>query len=803
MKFKRKGTKIVIIITIIFATIFTSFASFIIFQESIIQTAIRNNKEEYEKAQEEHELKTRPIYDLQYKEEMPTVQQMSGPMGYDEASIIRALNQILGAYTPERLFEYLGLKDLFRADTIISLLPGCISGEIKHNVKATYSLAQAIKEFGWDRSKRGGKPPNHWDANNAFGIKVGGGKPNEYWGGSGETWNTHENVGGGRKPQKDGFRVYDTLWHSCMDHARLLSEEKLYVKANLPSKTNAHDWGYALGVAGYYTTNNPGEIEDYASDLQGVYDFNHFDKLEILVQQVKEVLARSGGGYVTPGGVAIPGGEWTPQNSLGGIQIANTNRIQHNYRKGNNRKIEYIVIHDTQNHGADAAAHFGYFNKPSSKASAHYGVDDKSIYQYVDDKDISFHCGDPKSGGYDRTIHRSNNNSIGIEMCVNDGSSFKTTVQKTLYLTKQLMTKYNIPLNRVIRHYDVSGKICPRQFSPNNWKLWYQFKKDLQYLIQGSNASNMGGPIYNGGSTGVTGGGGTALQGGQLRGTIVTAKYSAYYPSNDPLQGGLYAAYNSEKLNPDTNTCAAPPSVKFNTPIQPLGTGTRIDGQIYRVNDRGSAIQIQSGNVYRFDILMHNRKERYDFGRRTGKAIIGNGTGTSTSLSTNNSFSTGNTSPKPVQNSGQSVPSTLTQVIVTGNGRSAATSAGVNYDALPAARKAILDVAAKQLGKPYLWGATGPNKFDCSGLTQFVYNNALGIKIPRTSAMQANWKGFRKVSEDEAAPGDLVYHPGHIMIFLRKSDKPGKPIVLHAPHSGDVVKIGYASGKNNTFRKLL
>ena len=800
MKFKRKGTKIVIIITIIFATIFTSFASFIIFQESIIQTAIRNNKEEYEKAQEEHELKTRPIYDLQYKEEMPTVQQMSGPMGYDEASIIYALNQILGSFTPEVLKEFLGVKEMFRADTVYHILTGAISGELKYGVRASFTCAQGCYELSWDKSRTTGKKPGTFDIKNAYGIKVGSKrKTNEYWDGRGKNMDTKEYYGGSAKVENHAFRVYDSFWHSGMDHARMLAEEPWYTKHNVVGQQTAYDFAYRAGKGGYFTQSPA----TYRESVDSIYKKTNLDRIDLLVQQVKEVLARSGGGYVTPGGVAIPGGEWTPQNSLGGIQIANTNRIQHNYRKGNNRKIEYIVIHDTQNHGADAAAHFGYFNKPSSKASAHYGVDDKSIYQYVDDKDISFHCGDPKSGGYDRTIHRSNNNSIGIEMCVNDDSSFKTTVQKTLYLTKQLMTKYNIPLNRVIRHYDVSGKICPRQFSPNNWKLWYQFKKDLQYLIQGSNASNMGGPIYNGGSTGVTGGGGTALQGGQLRGTIVTAKYSAYYPSNDPLQGGLYAAYNSEKLNPDTNTCAAPPSVKFNTPIQPLGTGTRIDGQIYRVNDRGSAIQIQSGNVYRFDILMHNRKERYDFGRKTGKAIIGNGTGTSTSLSTNNSFSTGNTSTRPVQNSGQSVPSTLTQVVVTGNGRSAATSAGVNYDALPAARKAILDVAAKQLGKPYQWGATGPNKFDCSGLTQFVYNNALGIKLPRTSSAQANWKGFRKVSEDEAAPGDLVYHPGHIMIFLRKSDKPGKPIVLHAPHSGDVVKIGYASGKNNTFRKLL
>lgn len=793
----KKFYKGLILSGIMVSTVFTTFASYIIFNESIVHTVMHKNKAEYEEAQEDYTIKNKPIYDLQYKEETPTVQQMAGPMGYDEASVIWALNQILGAYTPERLYEYLGLKDMFRADTIIALLPGCISGEIKLNVKATYSLAQAIKEFGWDRSKRGGSPPNHWDANNAFGIKVGGGKPNDYWDGRGEGWNTHENVGGSRKPVKDAFRIYDSLWHSCMDHARLLTEKDIYIKADLPNKTTAHDWGYALGVAGYYTTNNPGEIEEYASDLQGVYDFNHFDKLEILVQQVKEVLARSGGGMVTPGGVAIPGSEWMPQNSLGGIQVSNGNRITKNFRKGNNRRIEYIVIHDTANtdEGADAKVHFNYFNTNSRGASAHYVVDDHSIIQCVDDKNIAFHCGDSKRGQYDRTISCSNNNSIGIEMCVNKDGSFKTTVQKTLYLTKQLMMRYNIPLNRVIRHHDVTGKICPQQFQANNWRMWGYFKRDLQYLVQGSNASGMG-PIYGGGATGVTGGGGTSLQGGLLRGQTIKVKFTMYYPDGGPMEGGWGAA-NGDDLRKCRQTCAAPSQVDFNTSIQPFGTGTQIDGKIYRVNDRGGGITINNG-VYDIDILATSKAEMDRFGVKYGQAIMGNGTGTSI----------GQNSYKPsggsgvVANSGETVPSKITQVVVTGDGRSAAASAGVNYDALPAARKAILDIAAKQLGKPYQWGATGPNKFDCSGLVQFVYKNALGVDIPRTSSAQANWKGVRTVSEDQARPGDLVYHPGHIMIFLRNSDKPGKPIVLHAPHTGDVVKIGYASGKNNVIKQL-
>ena len=790
----KKFYKGLILSGIMVSTVFTTFASYIIFNETIVHTVMHKNKTEYEEAQEDYTIKNKPIYDLQYKEETPTVQQMVGPLSYDEASIIYALNQILGSFTPEVLKEFLGVKEMFRADTVYHILTGAISGELKYGVRASFTCAQGCYELSWDKSRTTGKKPGTFDIKNAYGIKVGSKrKTNEYWDGRGKNMDTKEYYGGSAKVENHAFRVYDSFWHSGMDHARMLAEEPWYTKHNVVGQQTAYDFAYRAGKGGYFTQSPA----TYRESVDSIYKKTNLDRIDLLVQQVKEVLARSGGGMVTPGGVAIPGGEWAPQNSLGGIQVSNSNRITKNFRKGNNRRIEYIVIHDTANtdEGADAKVHFNYFNNNSRGASAHYVVDDHSVIQCVDDKDIAFHCGDSKRGEYDRTISCSNNNSIGIEMCVNKGSSFKTTVQKTLYLTKQLMMRYNIPLNRVIRHHDVTGKICPQQFQANNWRMWGYFKRDLQYLVQGSNASGMG-PIYGGGATGVTGGGGTSLQGGLLRGQTIKVKFTMYYPDGGSMEGGWGAA-NGDDLRKCRQTCAAPKQVPFNTAIQPFGTGTQIDGKIYRVNDRGGGITINNG-VYDIDILATSKAEMDKFGTKYGQAIMGNGTGTSI----------GQNSYKPsggsgvVANSGETVPSKLTQVVVTGDGRSAAASAGVNYDTLPAARKAILDIAAKQLGKPYQWGATGPNKFDCSGLVQFVYRNALGVDIPRTSSAQANWKGVRTVSEDQARPGDLVYHPGHIMIFLRKSDKPGKPIVLHAPHTGDVVKIGYASGKNNVIKQL-
>lgn len=148
--------------------------------------------------------------------------------------------------------------------------------------------------------------------------------------------------------------------------------------------------------------------------------------------------------------------------------------IKYNYSPGND--IKYIVIHDTGNKrkGADAYAHYRYFNSGNRRASAHYFVDDKGIFQLVEDYNASWHCGDRK-GKYGITNH----NSISVEICVNEDGDYEKAVDNTIDLVKCLMEKYNIPLDRVVRHYDASKKICPRSMSKNNWERWWIFKRKL------------------------------------------------------------------------------------------------------------------------------------------------------------------------------------------------------------------------------------------------------------------------------------------------------------------------------------
>lgn len=96
--------------------------------------------------------------------------------------------------------------------------------------------------------------------------------------------------------------------------------------------------------------------------------------------------------------------------------------------------------------------------------------------------------------------------------------------------------------------------------------------------------------------------------------------------------------------------------------------------------------------------------------------------------------------------------------------------------------QAVLNMAYAQLGKPYVYGATGPSTFDCSGFTSYVYSKATGIYIGRTTYDQIG--SGRAVSRSELKPGDLVFpHAGHVGIYV------GNGNIIHAPRTGDVVKV--------------
>ena len=161
---------------------------------------------------------------------------------------------------------------------------------------------------------------------------------------------------------------------------------------------------------------------------------------------------------------------------MGKTMKINKKQIAYNISKRNTAAI-YIVIHDTgnKNRGADAEAHFRYFNGGNRNSSADFFVDDKQALQVNDYiKNYTWHCGDGK-GKYGIT----NGNSIGIEICVNSDGNYEKAYANAIELTKQLMKELNITADRVVRHYDASRKNCPASMSSQNWALWNDFRKAL------------------------------------------------------------------------------------------------------------------------------------------------------------------------------------------------------------------------------------------------------------------------------------------------------------------------------------
>lgn len=94
---------------------------------------------------------------------------------------------------------------------------------------------------------------------------------------------------------------------------------------------------------------------------------------------------------------------------------------------------------------------------------------------------------------------------------------------------------------------------------------------------------------------------------------------------------------------------------------------------------------------------------------------------------------------------------------------------------------AAVRAALSKLGRPYVWGATGPNQFDCSGLVQWAYHQA-GIPLHRTTYDQIH-DGIA-VPRSQIQPGDLVFpHTGHVQMAI------GNGMVVEAPHAGANVRI--------------
>lgn len=158
-------------------------------------------------------------------------------------------------------------------------------------------------------------------------------------------------------------------------------------------------------------------------------------------------------------------------------------KINRDYVSANNTYVsnnpQYIIIHNTDNFssGADAPAH--------AKAQYHGNFDNMSAHYYTDDGEVAYqaashdrgcwHVGVNYGGRLFGTVH--NQNTIGVEMCVQSGYNFNMAFANTVELVKQLMAETGISVDSVLQHYDVCAKNCPSQIRAKG--MWQEFKRQI------------------------------------------------------------------------------------------------------------------------------------------------------------------------------------------------------------------------------------------------------------------------------------------------------------------------------------
>ncbi len=143
------------------------------------------------------------------------------------------------------------------------------------------------------------------------------------------------------------------------------------------------------------------------------------------------------------------------------------------------RKLKGVVMHWTANKapGADASGNRQYFNTTNAYASAHYIVDDHSIVQCLPDNEVGYHVGgryyQPKGQAIMEDDLTPNYFLLGIEMCVNQDGNWNKTYQHSVELAQHLLNKYNFTLKDLYRHYDITGKDCPKMMiQESDWQAF-------------------------------------------------------------------------------------------------------------------------------------------------------------------------------------------------------------------------------------------------------------------------------------------------------------------------------------------
>ena len=157
--------------------------------------------------------------------------------------------------------------------------------------------------------------------------------------------------------------------------------------------------------------------------------------------------------------------------------------------------LKGVVIHWTanKNKGANAIANRNYFqNHPQVHASAHYIVDKDYIVRCIPENEVAWHAGGNSYTNLAKTKFNSRPNDylIGIEMCVNSDGDWEKTYQNTVILVTDILKRHNLSINDIYRHYDMTGKDCPRmmtKYEKGGEEYFIQFKNDVSNKLNNNN----------------------------------------------------------------------------------------------------------------------------------------------------------------------------------------------------------------------------------------------------------------------------------------------------------------------------
>ena len=144
-----------------------------------------------------------------------------------------------------------------------------------------------------------------------------------------------------------------------------------------------------------------------------------------------------------------------------------------NRRNGWAMKPEYITIHSTGNPKSTARNERGWLTNPSNtrQASFHIVADEREAIECIPLNEVAWHAGDGRNG-------TGNRKTISIEIC--ESGNREKTLQNAVELTAKLLYERGWGVDKLRRHFDWSGKNCPRILNYNNWQGWTKFKNDVQ-----------------------------------------------------------------------------------------------------------------------------------------------------------------------------------------------------------------------------------------------------------------------------------------------------------------------------------